>query len=138
MEICLNSMPDFEALLRKETYVATSPTSKSATTSGAAKDDTVGADGDFTFTVKELLANDPGGAAKVDVTKQFFFGDSGAGDHSLKAQKEYLDAHHILYNADFTEFTLTSESTEINYFVQIGNKGTWSEAHVDVTAPDPG
>ena len=56
--------------------MATSPTSKSALTSGAADEDTVGLDGDFVFTVKDLLANDPGGAAKVSIEKQFFFGDT--------------------------------------------------------------
>src|SRR5262245_61883040 len=118
--------------------MAQTPTSKSAPINNAAKDDHVGGDGDFTFTIADLLANDPGGAAKVNVATQFFFGDSGAGDHSIAAQKAYLDAHHILYNDAFTEFTLTSESDPhgFNYFVQIGNKGTWSEAHVDITAPE--
>ena len=32
--------------------------------------------GDFTFTIADLLANDPGGAAKVNVNTQFFFGDT--------------------------------------------------------------
>jgi hypothetical protein len=58
--------------------MATSPTTKSALLSGAAKDDAVGLDGDFTFTINDLLANDPGGAAKVDVTKQFLFGTTKA------------------------------------------------------------
>ena len=55
--------------------MATSPTSKSALCSAAAKDDAVGLDGDYTFNIADLLANDPGGAAKVSLTTQFFFGD---------------------------------------------------------------
>ena len=39
--------------------MATSPTSKSAPLSGAAKDDAVGLNGDYTFTIADLLANDP-------------------------------------------------------------------------------
>jgi hypothetical protein len=34
----------------------------------------LGQDGEFTFTIADLLGNDPGGAAKVDVGSQFFFG----------------------------------------------------------------
>jgi hypothetical protein len=49
------------------------PTDKSATTSGAAKDDALGQDGDFTFAIADLLANDPGGAAKLGTGGQFFF-----------------------------------------------------------------
>lgn len=113
--------------------MATSPTSKSATQSGAAKDDVVGLDGHYTFTIADLLSNDPGGAAKVDLTKQFFFGDS----IDLAAQKAYLDAHHIGYNADFSVFTINEASDDFHYMVQIGNKGTWSQADVDVRAPAP-
>jgi hypothetical protein len=113
--------------------MATSPTSKSALLSGAAKDDAVGGGGDFTFTIQDLLANDPGGAAKVSLDSQFFFGSTAADQQD---QQAYLDAHHIINNGDGT-YTITSDSTDFDYFVQIGNKGTWSEAHVDVTAPEP-
>jgi hypothetical protein len=113
--------------------MATSPTSKSALKSGAAKDDAVGQDGDFTFTIQDLLANDPGGAAKVSVDKQFFFGDTAADQAD---QGGYMASHGIVMNADGT-FTITDAAIDFNYFVQIGNKGTWSTAHVDVTAPEP-
>jgi hypothetical protein len=91
----------------------------------------LGADGHFTFKISDLLANDPGGAAKVDVTKQFFFGDTAA-DQANQAQ--YLLDHGIHDNGDGT-YTLTNDATDFHYFVQIGNKGTWSQAAVDVTAP---
>jgi hypothetical protein len=111
--------------------MATSPTSQSALKSGAAKDDALGQDGDFTFNIADLLANDPGGAAKVDVNKQFFFGDTAADQAD---QAGYMASHGIIKNLDGT-FTFTDEAIDFNYFVQIGNKGTWSVAHVDVTAP---
>jgi hypothetical protein len=120
--------------------LATSPTSQSATTSGAAKDDAVGLNGDYNFTIKDLLANDPGGAAKVDIGKQFFFGDvaPGSGIPSIDAQVKYLADHGItahVQNGAFVSFDIGVDAKDFNYFVQIGNKGTWSEAHVDVTAP---
>src|SRR5262245_51674618 len=107
----------------------TSPTSKSAATSGAAKDDKIGLDGNLTFTLQDLihdlLANDPGGAAKVDISNQFFFGTT---DWDRKHQAEYMEANGIVDNGDGT-FTITGD---FDYSVQIGNKGTWSQAHVDV------
>ena len=123
--------------------MATSPTSKSALLSGAAKDDVVGLNGDYTFTISDLLANDPGGAAKVDVTKQFFFGNSApvsGGIPSIADQVTYLSNHGITahVSADgksFVSFDIGRDAQDINYFVQIGNHGTWSEAHVDVNAP---
>ena len=122
--------------------MAQTPTSPSVAVNNAAKDDAVGLNGDYNFTIKDLLANDPGGAAKVDVTKQFFFGDAapGSGLPSIDAQVKYLAAHGItahVQNGAFVSFDIGVGATDINYFVQIGNKGTWSEAHVDVTAPDP-
>ena len=111
----------------------TSPTSQSATHSGAAKDDVVGLHGDFKFAIADLLANDPGGAAKVDITKQFFFGDTA---YDQNHQAAYLKDHGITDNGDGS-YTLGADATDFNYFVQMGNKGTWSEAHVDVTAPVP-
>jgi len=113
--------------------MATSPTTKSALLSGAAKDDMLGQDGDFIFSIKDLLANDPGGAAKLDLTKQFFFGDSASDQNN---QGAYLTAHGITDNHDGT-YTIGAGATDFNYFVQIGNKGTWSTASVDVTAPVP-
>ena len=110
--------------------MATSPTSKSALLSGAAKDDVLGEDGVFTFTIADLLANDPGGANKS--AGQFFFG-SAADQYK---QAEYLASHGIVDNGDGS-YTLTSAASDFQYMVQIGNKGTWSQAHVDVTAPEP-
>ena len=120
--------------------MAQSPSSPSATTNNAAKDDVVGLNGDLTFTIADLLANDPGGAAKNDVSKQFFFGniaDYAAnqivnGIPTVAAQRAYLLAHHIESNAAFTEFTIKTDATDIQYMVQMGNKGTWSQADVDV------
>lgn len=123
--------------------MAQSPIAKSATINNAAKDDVVGLNGDYSFTISDLLANDPGGAAKNDVTKQFFFGSIGDyttdqivnGIPTIDAQKDYLAAHHISYNETFTEFTINHDSTDIQYMVQMGNKGTWSLADVDVNVP---
>src|SRR5262245_15505401 len=111
--------------------MATSSTSQSALRSGAAKDDVVGQDGDFTFTINELLANDPGGAAKVDLGSQFFFGSSAA-DQSDQAK--YLLDHGLekISDADGGTYRITDHALDFDYFVQIGNKGTWSRAHVDV------
>ena len=53
--------------------MGTSPTSKSAPLSNAAKDDAVGLNGDYTFSIADLLANDPGGANKL--AGHFFFGN---------------------------------------------------------------
>ena len=111
--------------------MATSPTSKSALTSGAAKDDHVGDNGDYVFTIADLLGNDPGGAAKVDVHKQFLFGTTQA---DWADQVGYLAKHGITDNGDGT-FTINAGATDFQYMVQIGNKGTWSTAYVDVTAP---
>ena len=93
--------------------------------SGAAKDDAVGLNGDYTFTIADLLANDPGGAAKLG-TAQFFFGDApvGGGLPTIEAQKAYLAFHGITANETFTEFTIGAGATDITYMVQIGNKGT--------------
>jgi len=123
--------------------MATSPTTKSALQSGAAKDDAIGQDGHFTFTIKDLLANDPGGAAKVDVGTQFFFGDHppGNGIPTIVEQVKYLADHGITANVvdgKFVSFDIGADADpSFNYFVQIGNKGTWSQANVDVTAPAP-
>jgi hypothetical protein len=114
--------------------MATTSISKSALLSGAAKDDAVGVNGDFTFTIQDLLANDPGGAAKVSVDSQFFFGTTAADQAN---QAAYLDAHGITNNGDGT-YSIQSDALDFDYFVQIGNKGTWSTAHVDVVdTPDP-
>src|SRR5262245_61921047 len=110
--------------------MATSPTSKSAPLSNAAKDDVLGADGNFTFKISDLLANDAGGANKSGTA--FFFGTAQDQFH----QAEYMAAHGIHDNGDGT-YTRTSGAFDFDYSVQIGNKGTWSSAHVDVTAPVP-
>ena len=47
-----------------------------------------------------------------------------------------MAAHGIIDNGDGT-FSLAEDATDFNYFVQIGNKGTWSIAAVDVTVPEP-
>src|SRR4051812_12047594 len=111
--------------------MATSPTTQSATTSGAAKDDVVGLDNVFTFTVNQLLGNDPGGAAKVSVETQFFFGDTAA---DKADQQAYLDLHGIekISDLDGGTYQIKANATDFNY------KGTWSEAHVTVAdTPDP-
>jgi len=108
-----------------------SPTDKSTLKSGAAKKDFVGDDGDFTFSINDLLANDPGGANK---NGNFFFGDTAADQAN---QAAYLTAHHIvkISDADGGTYQIGVGATDFNYFVQIGNNGTWSTAEVDVTAP---
>jgi hypothetical protein len=114
--------------------MATSTTSKSALQSGAAKDDAVGVNRDFTFTIQDLLANDPGGAAKADVSKQFFFGSTAA---DQAHQAEYLAAHGIIDNHNGT-YSVGADAIVFSYFVQMGNKGSWSVANVDVVdTPDP-
>ena len=118
--------------------MATSPTTKSAPLSGAAKDDVVGLNGDFNFTIADLLDNDPGGAAKVNVTKQFFFGDSTGRwwhpDHRLTGRLPPSARHHRAPQCRpeaFVSFDIRVGATDIKYFVQIGNKGTWSQADVE-------
>ena len=115
--------------------MAKPPASKSATKNNAAKDDVLGQDGDFIFTIDDLLANDPGGANK---NGNFFFGS--AADQNTpanpNAQAAYLAAHGIIDNGNGT-YTITKDATDFDYMVQIGNNGTWSQAHVDVTAPVP-
>jgi hypothetical protein len=114
--------------------MGTSPTSKSASNSNAAKDDALGVDanGHVTFTIAQLLANDAGGANKLGVG-QFFFG-SGHDNDSPLAQQLYMTTHGIIDNHDGT---YTAALGDFDYSVQIGNKGTWSTAHVDV-APHAG
>jgi len=110
-----------------------SPTSNSTPINNAAKDDAVGGVDGFTFTIADLLANDPGGAAKLDIETQFFFGST---PEDQADQAAYLLAHGITDNGDGS-FTIEAGATDFQYFVQIGNKGTWSVANVDVTAPEP-
>jgi hypothetical protein len=83
------------------------------------------------FKVSDLLAND-GGSVK-DVTKQFVFGTTEA---DWADQTAYLTKHGITDNHDGT-YTLTSGADDFQYMIQTGNKGTWSTANVDVTAPEP-
>ena len=107
--------------------MGTSPTSQSAPLSNAAKDDVLGANGTFTFSIKDLLANDAGAAAKINIDTQFFFG-SGLDQND---QETYMLSHGITKNPDGT---YTVSGGDFEYSVQIGNKGTWSTAHVDVAA----
>ena len=99
-----------------------------ANTNNAAKNDHLGDDGDFVFTIDDFIANDPGGANK---NANFFFGDT---ENDRTHQAEYLQAHGIIDNHDGS-YTLTSSAIDFKYFVQIGGNGTWSTADVDVTAP---
>ena len=125
--------------------MAQTPTSNSTLLNNAAKDDAVGLNGDFNFTISDLLANDPGGAAKVNIDTHFFFGDSAplaGGIPTIAAQVLYLDglgitAHLNDAGTSFVSFDIRPGADDFNYFVQIGNKGTWSTASVDVTAPVP-
>lgn len=113
--------------------MAQTPTSNSALINNAAKDDALVVDSPtFTFTIADLLANDPGGAAKVNVATQFFFGDP----EDQFNQAAYMLAHGIVDNGDGT-FSLTGDAIDFEYMVQIGNKGTWSQADVSVTLPEP-
>ena len=114
--------------------MAQKPTSNSVLLNNAAKDDAVGLNGDFTFTIADLLGNDPGGAAKVSVDTQFFFGDAApaSGIPSIASQVQYLLDHGITANLNaagtsFVSFDIGADADpSFNYFVQIGNKGTWS------------
>jgi hypothetical protein len=114
--------------------MAQTPLSNSTLLNNAAKDDLLGNDGVFSFTydqlVAKLLANDPGGAAKL--AGHFFFGDDATDSHSIDAQTAYLATHDINLGEDGL-YHIGANATDISYFVQIGNKGTWSEANVDVT-----
>jgi hypothetical protein len=104
--------------------MAQTPDRQQVPINNAAKDDTVGS----TFTISDLLANDPGGAAKIDLATQFFFGDS---PDDQDAQAAYMAAHGITQNADGS-FTVAAGYDEFSYYVQIGNKGTWSTGDVTV------
>lgn len=114
--------------------------SVSYTNNNAAKDDIVGGtideNGYYTFTIKSLFANDPGSVAKLDFAKQFFFGE-GAYDQAHQAQ--YLSENHIVKVNDLDGGTYkVLAGSDFEYSVQIGNKGTWSLADVDVAdAPPP-
>ena len=105
-----------------------SPTSNSTPLNNAAKDDVISG---FTFSIADLLANDPGGAAKT--AAQFFFGDTAA---DRDDQAGYLADHGITNNGDGT-YTINAGAEDFSYFVQIGKNGTWSQGDVDITAPVP-
>jgi hypothetical protein len=109
--------------------MGTSPTSTSAPLSNAAKADTIGFDGDFTFTKADLLANDAGGAR----ANTFFFGH---GDNGGLTQEQYMTLHGITY--DVASDTYTAHGGDFEYSVQIGNKGTYSTAQVDVAEAHAG
>jgi hypothetical protein len=116
--------------------MAQAPTSNSTLLNNAAKDDAIGNDGIFQFSYEQLvakvLANDPGGANKL--ADHFFFGASATADQTMDAQISYLtDVAGFTYNAETGVFTIDSTTNDLSYFVQIGNKGTWSQGNVDVT-----
>lgn len=104
-------------------------TSTSVAVNNAAKDDTVTTS---IFTINQLLNNDPGGAMKTP--PQFFFGDTAADQAD---QAAYMLEHGIFKISDLDGGTygLLNGATDFSYFVQIGNKGTWSQADVDVNLP---
>ena len=105
--------------------MATSKTSQSAPLSGVAKDDALGADGNFTFTISDLLAND-GGSVK-NLTEHFVFGTNAA---DWADQDKYLADHGITYNEADHTYTINSDGSDFHYMIQTGNKGTWSTANV--------
>lgn len=96
----------------------------------AAKDDVVGLNGKTTFTIKDLLNNDPGSANSL------YFGDSINQDQSPAGQAAYLAAHGItkISNTDGGTYEIAIGATDISYYVKMGNNGTWSQAHVTVHA----
>ena len=116
------------------------PTSNSPLSNNAAKDDAIGNDGVFITPTNHcspsVLANDPGGANKL--ADHFFFGATATADQGMTAQIDYLkNVAGFSYDAVNKVFTIDGTMNDFNYFVQIGNKGTWSEATVDVTASHP-
>jgi hypothetical protein len=122
------------------------PISQSATVNNAAKDDVLGNDGVYHYTYAEmlakLLANDPGGANKL--ADHFFFGSTApanGGVPTVATQAAYLEGlgihSHLNADGSFASFDVGVGAQDFDYFVQMGNKGTWSEAHVDVSGPDP-
>src|SRR4051812_15071326 len=129
----------------RHNIMGTSPISQSAEKSGAAKDDVVGLNGHYTFTIADLLANDPGGIKAGN----FFFGDTKwyADNHIVidwakggvptqGDQDKYLAAHGIT-TTDHITYTINAGAQDFEYMVRMGNKGTWSVADVDVNAPQP-
>jgi hypothetical protein len=67
------------------------------------------------------------------LAKQFFFGSTAADQFN---QAQYLLDHGLTKVSDANGGTYSLNATalidDFDYFVQIGNKGTWSVAHVDV------
>src|SRR6476660_5882702 len=118
------------------------PASQQVPINNAAKDDSIGNDGLFHYTYDELvakvLANDPGSVAKLNINTQFFFGDSATDPHTLQDQINYLTSDKVgfSYDTGTKVFTIDGDTQNFDYFVQMGNKGTWSEANVDVTNPN--
>ena len=124
--------------------MATSPTSTSAAAVGAAKDDAIGVDGIFHFTYEELLracsrtipaalprSMSPSSSSLVTLHRPAAF-------PALRNRWPYLAHHGITAHLNvagtaFVSFDIGADATDIKYFVQIGNKGTWSQADVDVT-----
>jgi hypothetical protein len=98
--------------------------SKSTPLANGGKDDVLGADGTFTFTIGDLLANDAG--VRAD---SFFFGSGTDGD-SAAAQEKYMEQHEITHN----EVTglYTAEGGDFQYTVRAGSRSTYSTADVNV------
>lgn len=88
------------------------PTSRSALVNGAAKDDAVVLTEDHTFTLAQLLANDPRCAKFVSFT-----GDG------------------ISYDPETHIFTASDDATGFDYVIRMAN-GTYSHAHVDLEQPE--
>ena len=57
-----------------------------------------------------------------------------AADQGEAGQKAYLDAHGIT-DLGGGVYHIDSDAIDFNYFVQTGNKGTWSQAHVARRGP---
>jgi len=126
---CGASVPTTPIINAPAAPAAQDPKGSDPEVNNAAKDDVLGNDGHFTFTWDTLLANDPGGANKNGL---IHFGTQVT--TTPAEQAAYMAAHGIVANSDGS-FTLTRDAIDFDYIVEIGNKGTWSTAHVDVTAP---
>jgi hypothetical protein len=97
--------------------------------SGTTDNDVVGANGNYTFTIAQLLQNDVNAKAST-----FFFGD---GLDALK-QTEYMAAHHITDNHNGTYTAAAGFDFDYSVWTGKGLCGSFSNADVDVKdAPPP-
>ena len=97
--------------------------------SGTSDNDIVGANGNYTFTIADLLKNDVNAKAST-----FFFGD---GLDALK-QTEYMTAHHITDNHNGTYTAAAGFDFDYSVWTGKGLCGSFSNADVDVKdAPPP-